>query len=58
MMFALFDIKNIAGDIFANHIPGFALAADTQAMTLADGVVHDAIMTAFVYARQGYERVI
>ena len=52
MMIALFDIKNIVGDIFANHIPGFTFTADTQAMTLADGVVHGAIMPAFVYARQ------
>jgi hypothetical protein len=42
------DVQHVAGNVLADHVPGFTAcpmhAADTEAIALAEGVVHHTLM--------------
>ncbi len=44
MIVALRNEEAVALQVLVHHVPGFALTTDAQAMPLADGVVHEALM--------------
>src|SRR5207244_286898 len=44
------NVQDVACHILANHVPGFAGAADAEALALADGVVDDPVVPTLVLA--------